>query len=211
VHRSLCRIVVGFGLGPLAALQPIALAVPSSWAANNFDEFAGSFTIESPLCICLAVVTLLGSYSAAAALRLTREVREELEEHALQTIGLLEAAMPPVVARELLEDKPPEALAHCFPNVSIAFVSLEDYAARASGDPSELLSWLNAVYIAFDALVDAYEERVNKIEIVREAPRRGDVVINWLLRGGGMCLSRASGDPSEFLSWLGPKFPSIHS
>ena len=45
------------------------------------------------------------------------------------TQGLLEAAMPPAIARALLDNVPPEAFARSFNSATIAFVALEDYAS----------------------------------------------------------------------------------
>ena len=163
------RVIVLVGLVPLVALQPVALAFPSSWVSLHVGAFINYYTIEVPALSTIALLVILGAHSGSAALRATRAVRVRLEDHALQTQALLEAAMPPAVARSLLEDVPPEALARTFPGATIAFVLLEDYAAKARGPPGELMAWLDCVYSAFDALVDAYEERVNKIEIVRAA------------------------------------------
>ena len=170
----MCRVVVIVGLAPLAVLQPIALSISETWSASHADEFKSWFTVEAPVCLCFAAVILLGSHRAGRALAESRLVRFQLEEHALQTQGLLEAAMPRVVARQLLDGTPPEALARSFPAAAIAFVSLADYAEKAqaaAGNPGELLAWLDAVYVAFDALVDRYGDRVNKLETVRVSPK----------------------------------------
>ena len=38
-----------------------------------------------------------------------------------------------------------------------------------SCDPREVMRWLDKVYVAFDNVVDAYGERVNKVEVVSHA------------------------------------------
>ena len=40
--------------------------------------------------------------------------------------------MPPVIARELLEGTPLEALARSYPSATIAFVALEEYSTKVS-------------------------------------------------------------------------------
>ena len=160
------RVIVGVGILPKVVLQPIALAVPASWVARETGAFANYFTIEAPVFLAISVLVLLGSYAAMKEMRTTHAARLSLEDHALQTQAFLEAAMPPAVARSLLEGVQPEELARTFPSASIAFVLLEEYATMARGPPEELLAWLDGIYSAFDALVDAYGERVNKLEIV---------------------------------------------
>ena len=46
------------------------------------------------------------------------------------TQGLLETAMPPVVARELLQGTPVEALARSYSCATIAFVALDEYGTK---------------------------------------------------------------------------------
>jgi hypothetical protein len=45
---------------------------------------------------------------------------------------------------------------------------LLSHSQSAEEDPRSLMTWLDKVYVAFDSLVDAYGERVNKIEVVRD-------------------------------------------
>jgi hypothetical protein len=160
------RVVIAAGVGPLLLLQPVALAIPSSWEFQNRIIFLTLFSIEAPVYVGVAVLALLCSYGAGAALRSSRALLSQLRMQAARMQGLLEAAMPPVIARALLDDIPAADLTRSFEFATIAFVSLEDYEAKTSGDPVALVAWLDAVYVAFDALVDAYGERVNKIEIV---------------------------------------------
>lgn len=78
--------------------------------------------------------------------------------------------MPPVVARQILEH-PDEGVipAKSFKSASVAFIMLEEYESKSLQVGScELITWLDRVYVAFDMLVDAYGERVNKIETVRD-------------------------------------------
>jgi hypothetical protein len=73
--------------------------------------------------------------------------------------------MPPVIARSLLEGTPAFELTRNYATATIAFIALEDFKSiseRAS-DPTAVIGWLHAVYAAFDALVDAYRGRVNKV------------------------------------------------
>lgn len=50
-----------------------------------------------------------------------------------------------------------------------AYINLKpscDPLQQVLGNPSDLMSWLDRIFVAFDGLVDAYGERVNKIEVV---------------------------------------------
>ena len=67
----------------------------------------------------------------------------------------------------------PDTLKHSFASVSVAFIEITDWNDRmaAAGDNSAALlsqfSWLNHVYVAFDALVDKFGDSICKIEEVR--------------------------------------------
>lgn len=131
------------------------------------------------LCCCvIAAITINCSYVATARARAARAARHETLIRASRSQALLETAMPPTIARALLVGTPAFDLTRSFAGASIAFIALDDTrgeggsgggveAAAAGGDPAALLAWLNAVFVAFDGLVDAYGERVNKIEVVR--------------------------------------------
>lgn len=201
-------------------LQPVALAVPQSWEARNSLTFWGLYAVETPVCLGIAFLVLFFSYTGQAAIRSARVLSAELavqvraacaarvtlsraalgfyhlqnltsaRPQAAQTQALLEAAMPPAVARALLDDKPAADLTCSYPSATIAFVELDDFSDKVGGQrylfkffvlicwysnplqvggsPTELLQWLDHVYVAFDALVDAYGERVNKIEVVSD-------------------------------------------
>jgi class 3 adenylate cyclase len=98
-------------------------------------------------------------------------MRREILQKAARSQALLETAMPPVVARALLEGTPAFELARNFTSASIAFLSLEDFQdasiiGRSATDPRMMIEWLHDVFSAFDALVEAYAGKVNKVEIV---------------------------------------------
>lgn len=99
-------------------MRPLLLLDPSSWASQHRHTALGLISVEVPICLAVALLAALGSRRAAAELRETRALLVELEFQAAQTQGLLEAAMPPAIARALLEDTPPEELAAEFASAS---------------------------------------------------------------------------------------------
>ena len=129
-----CRLLVLVGIAPLIVLQPVLVAIPGSWESLHLDEFVAAYSLEAPICAAMAVLALVGSLHAGAALRSSHEMMAQLEDRAGETEALLEAAMPPFVARALLADTPPEALSRFFESATIAFVCLEDYAGKVRGD-----------------------------------------------------------------------------
>lgn len=106
--------------------------------------------------------TLLSSYSSRAASRAAEDTLSQLEEQvctitaqALDTVtrtpihaplktarcqGLLETAMPPIIAKELLAGTSDEALAASLDSVAIAFITLSDFdAVTARLPPKQLM------------------------------------------------------------------------
>ena len=124
------RLLVVVGIAPLIFLQPVLLAFPGTWEALHRDAFLAQFSLEVPISTAMAALALVGAYHTGAALHTSRDLMQQLEERAGETEGLLETAMPPFVARALLSDTPPEMLTRSFDDATIAFVALEDYAAK---------------------------------------------------------------------------------
>jgi hypothetical protein len=106
---TLCRCIVAAGIVPLL-LQPAAWAVRGSWESRNAGVFIALYTIEAPIFIAVCLLTMMYSYGAGAALASSRALMIELEKQAARLQGLLEAAMPPVIARALLDDIPAASL-----------------------------------------------------------------------------------------------------
>jgi hypothetical protein len=120
------------GIAPVIFLQPVLLAFHDSWEWTSRASFEALYSIEAPICAAMAALALIGAYNAGSALRTSQEMLAQLEDKAGESQGLLEAAMPPFVARALLSDIPPEELTRSFDSASIAFVALEDYATKVS-------------------------------------------------------------------------------
>jgi hypothetical protein len=146
-------------------LQPSALYVAGSWEQVYLQDFYILFVLEMLFCIVVLCLTVASSYRAAASSLEAKAVRKDLVAKAFRSQNLLETSMPPLVAHELLLGTPAIDLTRNYESVSIAFISLSDYASLNDA-PSETIDWLNTVYAAFDGLVDAYQDRINKIEIV---------------------------------------------
>jgi hypothetical protein len=142
-----------------------ALLVPTTWEAAHIDTFLLHFSFEAIACAFFCAAIFTSSYRATAAGAVARSARHGIISEAAQSQALLETAMPPAVARALLEGAPPESLTRSFESASIAFVALEDFKTLGTGDPAALLGWLDRVYTAFDGLVDAYANGVSKVRV----------------------------------------------
>lgn len=150
------------GMLPLL-FQPLALLFPSSWEAMHLYNFVTHFAFEIFGCSLFAAVTLVGSYRFAKAGQFARKTQNDIISEAAQSQALLETAMPPTIARALLQGAAPETLTQSFASASIAFVALEDFKGVGTDQPKLVLDWLDRVYTAFDGLVDSYGNGVNKV------------------------------------------------
>ena len=129
-------------------------------------NFLFNFAIEILGCSLSFGLSLIESYRSLTASRTSRVIHETLLLQASRAQCLLETAMPPHVARQLLAGTPAHELSRSYDGVTIAFISLDDFREKESaGDPMALIEWLNDVYQAIDGLVDAYCERITKIEV----------------------------------------------
>lgn len=96
-------------------------------------------------------ISLVWSYRSFAVSRASHAIRDTLLQKAARAQSLLEAAMPPPIARELLAGTPAFELSQSYNSVSIVFISLVDFRLKeAEGDPRALMAWLNCIYAAFD-------------------------------------------------------------
>jgi NADH:ubiquinone oxidoreductase subunit K len=169
-------VVFAFGLRPKKTwvllsvtllpllLQLAMLGVSNSWEERHRDAFLFMFVIETAGSIVILGLALTSSYRSVTAYREARSLRDQLIAKAARSQSFLETAMPPLVAQQLLSGTPAFELTRSYPDVSVAFVCLVDYESK-SIKPLELISWLDAVYSAFDGLVDAYDDRINKVEV----------------------------------------------
>lgn len=143
-----------------------ALLFPTTWESRHAASFWRRFGMEVVGCVLSLGLSLAGSYWALGSSRAARAVRGTLLAKAARAQSLLETAMPPTVAQALLGGTPAYELSRAFGSATVAFIALDDFCDKeAEGNPTALLAWLNAVYAAFDGLVDAYGDRINKIEV----------------------------------------------
>jgi adenylate cyclase len=114
-----------------------------------------------------AILSLYASFRSVHEASKESAMQQSFVRQTTRAQALLEAAVPPVIARALLRGEPSDTLTRSFDSVAVAFIILEDFDAKVSASrPEQLLSWLDDVYATFDTLLDYYHEAVNKIETV---------------------------------------------
>lgn len=130
--------------------------------------------MEAPTYLGFAVLVLYFSYTGRSAIRSARLLSMELAaqvsqsvfhssmrvpnapfssplycEQAAQTQALLEAAMPPAIARALLDDKPAGELTCSYPSATIAFFELDDFADKVGYPRASTRSLLLAIVASY--------------------------------------------------------------
>lgn len=113
---------------------------PQSWdQAQGFD---GWLLYAISLCIMIGVVagSLASSYTSKVSYLALQASQLSLDSLARRSQGLLETAMPAVIARALISGVPPEALTGSFESASVAFIALTSFDSIAARlQPRELL------------------------------------------------------------------------
>ena len=138
------------------------------------QEFMSRLLFEIFGCALFGGVTIVGSYRATAAAKASLKSRSDILAEAAQSQALLETAMPPAIARALLKGAAPESLTQSFESMTIAFVALDEFKTLGGDDSASVLARLNLVYTAFDGLVDAYGDSVNKVMAIFTSFSRAD-------------------------------------
>lgn len=166
-----CRIIIIAGFSPLLLLPSLTrLAAPDSWEArSSLSRFLPLYTLEAGTAVILGTLLFAWSFRFKVGVASARAAHDALIARVAMSQSLLETAMPRPVARALLAGTPAYELTTDFDPAIVCFISLVDFERTAADlGPEALLTWLNRIYGAFDALVDLYPANVSKIECVSD-------------------------------------------
>jgi hypothetical protein len=126
------------------------------------------YATDSAFILYVVAMSLQYGRHAAVEARRERATRRKLLAQVAKAQGLLETAMPPVVARAIMSGLPAHSLTRSFPSASIAFICLSDYESHVGTmEPAALLSWLDGIWGTLDRLVDLYAETGSRLCVTR--------------------------------------------
>lgn len=153
---------------PFIVMPPIAgRFLPRSFEFNSgtswWDDYATSVALLLVImCNGLVHSWWLQKESTGQAVK-----EAELLQQAAKAEALLNTAMPPQIARELMSGRPAAEISRSYNCAYVAFVCLTDYEDKLRQlSPEDVLHYLDDIYAVFDRLVDCYGDAVRKIESI---------------------------------------------
>eukprot|EP00930_Biecheleria_cincta_P073413 TRINITY_DN6070_c0_g2_i1.p1 TRINITY_DN6070_c0_g2~~TRINITY_DN6070_c0_g2_i1.p1 ORF type:complete len:1111 (+),score=163.52 TRINITY_DN6070_c0_g2_i1:56-3388(+) len=155
---------IGFSLIMIVCFALLQLVARSGESHSTI-----SFLVFIYGCFCLAVhgqehFTHLSDFK----LRALQKQNERLKQVQGVKWHLLTDFLPPEIARRILEDSSADIVAESYDNVTILFTDMKGFTVFSSKlDPAELASFLNAMYSAFDEILERFG--LHKVEVIGDA------------------------------------------
>jgi hypothetical protein len=136
-----CRILSCLVLLPVILAHPIASAsLPHSWDFLQGEEGWLLYSFYSLIMIGIILCSIGSSYACQFAYNEFHSAQMRLVSLASKTEGLLETAIPSVIAKDLICGRPAHDLTESFSSATVAFICLagfEETTCRLT--PSELM------------------------------------------------------------------------
>lgn len=146
------HIVVASTLAALGAVLTIAL----EWLVPGSTGRHSELAMQISFCVTVATASLMLVTVVYSAMRRIDRAEAALQQEYDKSEALLSNILPGSVA-DRLKDRGGSIIADGYEDASILFADIAGYTKRASDtDPTDLVQFLNRLYIDFDRLVDRH-------------------------------------------------------